>query len=82
MDNALEARIKKMVSDCTAVPEKEILLSHRLFDDLGMDSVSAMELIGMLDEELEMELAIEETVEIRTVQHVFDIASRHVDHAP
>ncbi len=77
----LEDQIKRMVSECSAVPVAEIKLSHGLFDDLGMDSVSAMELIGMLDEELELEIEIEESVDIKTVQQVFDLATKHLNHA-
>ncbi len=73
-DSPLEQQIKQMVSECSAVLPKDIKLEHDLFTDLGMDSVSAMELIGMLDEAFELEIEIEESVGIRTVQQVMALA--------
>jgi len=77
----LQVTICKMVSNCSAVPADEIKMTHNLFNDLGMDSVSAMELIGLLDEELDLEIQFEETAEIQTVQEIVDLASRHLANA-
>ncbi|MDP6943433.1 MAG: acyl carrier protein [Myxococcota bacterium] len=79
--DTLEYRILQMVSDCSAVPPKNIELDHHLFVDLGMDSVSAMELIGMLDEEFDLAIEIEETVDIKTVRQVLELALARTGHA-
>lgn len=77
----LEPTICQMVSQCSAVPAEEIKLEHNLFKDLGMDSVSAMELIGLMDEELDLEIQFEESAEIQTVQEIVDLARKHLDRA-
>jgi len=75
----LEQQIKEMICECSAVPPEQIELEHNLFTDLGMDSVSAMELIGLLDETFELEIEIEDSVGIKTVQQVVDLARAHVE---
>ena len=55
IDN-LEQTIRAIITELTAVPEDEIGLEDRLREDLGMDSVSSMELISMLSEELDCDV--------------------------
>ncbi|MFT7518270.1 MAG: acyl carrier protein [Kiritimatiellia bacterium] len=75
----LEMRIKTMVSECSAVPAADIELEHDLYLDLGMDSVSSMELIGLLDEQLRLEIEIEESVGIKTVQQILDLVKKQLE---
>jgi len=80
-NNALEERILKIIFEVSAVAPEEIGIDDDLFVDLGMDSVSAMELIGMLDEAFELEIEIEEAMNVRTVRQVFEMARRHLANA-
>ena len=58
----LNGVIKKIIGDLTAIVPSEIQNSDRLREDLGMDSVSSMELISMLSEELDIEVELEEAM--------------------
>lgn len=41
--------------------------THRLREDLGMDSLSSLELLSTLGEKLHLDLQIEDAMDIRTV---------------
>lgn len=75
----IRPRILTIISDLTAIAAADISVSDSLSADLGMDSVTSMELIGMLDEELGIEVEMEETQHITTVGQVIELAQRHLD---
>lgn len=78
---ALEGRVRQMIFELTAVDPDEIGLDDHLFLDLGMDSVSAMELVGMLDESFDLEIEIEQAMQVRTVREIVDLATEHLEGA-
>ena len=74
---SIENKVLEMIFEVTAVPVQEIKPEHRLREDLGMDSVRAMELVSMLDEELGVEVELEEAMAVQTVEDMFTMARRH-----
>lgn len=77
----LQSRVYRMIHDLTAVPVDQIHPTDHLIADLGMDSVAQMELIGMFQEELSIEVDLEDTFAVQTVQQVIDLAQRCLDRA-
>ncbi len=75
----LEKGIIEIICELTAIPTEDIKVTDSLSGDLGMDSVTSMELIGMLDERYGIEVEMEETRDIKTVQQVFDLAKKHLN---
>jgi len=73
----IEDRVRQMIHEVTAIGIDKIELHHRLRDDLGMDSVRAMELISVLDEELDVEVDLDEALAVETVAQVVDLARRY-----
>jgi acyl carrier protein len=74
--SALEI-VKRYLSEQFEVPAADIKPKVHLFDDLGLDSVDALDLLGMLDKELSIPIIEEEVQKIRTVQDVVDYLIRH-----
>jgi acyl carrier protein len=74
---SVEDRVRKMIHDVTAIPVDQILMEQRLREDLGMDSVRAMELVSVLDEEMGVEVELDEALAVNTVQAVVDLARRY-----
>jgi acyl carrier protein len=74
--SALEI-VKRYLSEQFEVPAADIRPEVHLFDDLGLDSVDALDLLGMLDKELSIPIIEEEVQKIRTVQDVVDYLIRH-----
>ncbi|GMV42138.1 MAG: hypothetical protein AMXMBFR64_38540 [Myxococcales bacterium] len=72
--SALDERVLRIVSELTAVPLAEIRPEHELRADLGMDSVSSMELLSMFAEELDVDVELEEAIQVRTVAALLEMA--------
>ena len=79
---SLETRIIQMISQLSAVRPSEIKLEDRLREDLGLDSVCSMELISMLAEELDLDVALEEAMAVTTVSGAVEMARRHLQARP
>lgn len=60
-------KIKKLIVDELAVDENEVLLESRLVEDLGADSIDAVELIMTVEDEFAMEISDEVLQNIKTV---------------
>lgn len=73
------ARVLQILSDVSAVPPDEIRDGDLLAGDLGMDSVALMELLGMLDEELGLEVELEAAQEIQDVGTVLRMVDEAFD---
>ncbi len=81
IDAASHDRIFRILSDLSAVPPQEIKVDDRLREDLGLDSVSSMELVSMLSEEFGIDIELEEAVQITTVSALLALADRRIAHA-
>ena len=60
-------RIKQMIIDELNVPEEKITLEARLSEDLGADSIDAVELIMNIEDEFDIQVSDEEAQNIKTV---------------
>jgi acyl carrier protein len=58
------------------IPENKIVMEALLKDDLGLDSIDALDMIGMLEARLNMEIEGEELKHIRTVGDVVEFISK------
>lgn len=73
--NQLHQRVIQVIASLATVPVQEIRPEDRLREDLGMDSITSMELVSALAEELSLEIEVEEAIEITTVRQVMEMAS-------
>jgi acyl carrier protein len=70
----VEERVVHMIAQLSTVRQSAIRKEDRLREDLGLDSVSSMELISMLAEELDVEVALEEAMAVTTVGGAVELA--------
>lgn len=75
-----EARINRILSELTAIPSDRIRQADRLREDLGMDSVSRMELVSMLAEEFDIDIELEEAVAVEDVGSIYVLAQQRLGH--
>ncbi|MCL2075066.1 MAG: acyl carrier protein [Betaproteobacteria bacterium] len=61
------ARVKKVVVEQLGVDEKDVKDDSSFIDDLGADSLDAVELVMAFEEEFECEIPDEEAEKITTV---------------
>ncbi len=60
-------RIKEMIVEELNVPEEKITLEARLAEDLGADSIDAVELIMNIEDEFNVQVSDEDAQGIKTV---------------
>ncbi len=60
-------RIKAMIKEELNVPEEKITMEAKLSEDLGADSIDAVELIMNIEDEFEIQVSDEEAQNIKTV---------------
>lgn len=77
MSQAIEERVKNIISDQLGVAEEEVKLESKFIEDLGADSLDIVELIMAMEEEFETEIPDEEAEKIRTVSDVIQYLKSH-----
>ncbi|RME28797.1 MAG: acyl carrier protein [Deltaproteobacteria bacterium] len=76
-----EARILHILSQLTTLPPERIRPQDRLVEDLGLDSVTRLELISMLVEEFDMDVELEDAVAVDDVAGIFAMAHERLGDA-
>ena len=79
MTESVDDRILLLISQLTTMEADELEPAHRLREDLGMDSVSSMELLSMLAEEFDLDIEMEEAIDVQTVGGILEMAHRHLN---
>jgi acyl carrier protein len=64
--------VKKYFTDTFEIPGNKINLNANLFEDLELDSIDALDMVGMLEAEMNIETDEKELKKILTVQNVVD----------
>ncbi len=78
-DAKWEKRMMQLIAEVSVKKAEEIRPEHRLREDLGMDSVCSLELISMLAEEFDLDIAVEEAAQVSTVSGAIAMARRHLE---
>ena len=73
----IEQRVKKIVAEQLGVKEDEVVNTASFVEDLGSDSLDAVELVMALEEEFDIEIPDEEAEKITTVQSAIDYVKAH-----
>lgn len=60
-------KIKKIILDELDVPEEKVTMDANLVDDLGADSLDAIELVMEIEEEFSIEVKNEDFDSIKTI---------------
>jgi len=70
-------RVRKLIAEELDVDIAEVTLEANLDDDLGADSLDAVELIMAIEDEFEMEVSDEEAQKFKTVKQIVDYIESH-----
>lgn len=60
------------------IPSEELHREANLFEDLGLDSIDALDLVAKMEAELKISIIEEELKEIRTIQDVVNYILLHL----
>ena len=70
-------KIKEIMVDTLSCDEEKISLDSRLNEDLGIDSLDAVELVMALEEAYDIKIPDDELPNIKTVQNIIDCVARY-----
>lgn len=60
-------RVKEMIVEALNVPAEKVTLESRLAEDLGADSIDAVELIMNIEDEFNIQVSDEQAQSVKTV---------------
>lgn len=66
----VEERVKKVVAEQLGVNEADVKLESDFHDDLGADSLDAVELVMAVETEFEIDVPDEDAEKLKTVQQI------------
>lgn len=72
----LQQTIFQILHELTSIPTTKFKLDDNLRTDINLDSVSSMELLGMMDEELGIEIDLYEVRNVRTIRDILELAQQ------
>jgi acyl carrier protein len=74
----LEREIKSLVADIIEVQADQIDPDANLVEDLGMDSMMALEILAAIEKKYKIKIPEEELPKITTVNRAIELARKHV----
>jgi acyl carrier protein len=77
----LTERIRQILTTRLGMPPAEVTTEARLVDDLGMDSLDAVELAIAIERQFKVEIGDDQVVKLRTVADIVTLV-RQLQEAP
>jgi acyl carrier protein len=74
--NNLEEEIRGIIADIVEVEPQNITLDAKLVEDLGMDSIKAVEIIVAIEQKYKIRIREEEIPKIATLRQAVELAKR------
>ena len=72
----LKEEIKKIVSEVSEVPQEQLKEDARFVEDLGIDSMMALEIVANIEKKYKVVIPEEEIPKIRSLKDVYDIMEK------
>lgn len=69
-------RIKVLIENEMNIPAESVTLESKIAEDLGADSIDAIELIMGIEEEFDIEISDDEAMAIKTVGDLVDVINK------
>ncbi|MDL2292458.1 acyl carrier protein [Acholeplasma sp. OttesenSCG-928-E16] len=71
-------KVKKIIANELNVPEEKITLEASLVDDLGADSIDAVEVIMAIEDEFDIEISDEAMKDVKTIGDMVNFIEKNV----
>jgi len=72
----LKEEIKKIVSEVSEVPQEQLKEDARFVEDLGIDSMMALEIVANIEKKYKVVIPEEEIPKIRSLKDVYNIMEK------
>ena len=77
-EDEIYMRVRQYLIQEFEIREERIALEADLFDDLGLDSIDALDWFAKMETEIDLPIVEEDLKKIRTVQDVVDYVLRNL----
>lgn len=74
----IEKEIRTMIADMAEMDEEEITGELRLVEDLGFDSMKALELLARLEKQYKIRIAEEELPNLTSQNQIVELVKRYL----
>lgn len=74
----IQSRVNKTISDQLMIKEDEFTAESKFKEDLGSDSLDAVELAMAIEEEFDIKIEYSEIESTQTVQELYDLVDSEV----
>ena len=72
----IKEEVKELVSNITEIPEEELKEDAKFVEDLGIDSMMALEIVASIEKKYKLVIPEEEIPEISSLQSVYDLLEK------
>jgi acyl carrier protein len=69
----VKKEVKKLVSEITEIPEAQLKDEARFTEDLGVDSMMALEIVASIEKKYKLVIPEEKIPTVRSLQNVYDL---------
>jgi acyl carrier protein len=76
--STLDQEVKKLIADIIEMDPNEINVDASLVEDLGMDSMMALEILAAMEKKFKIRIPEEDLPKITTVNHAITVAKKYV----
>ena len=72
----IKKEVKKKVSEITEVPEEKLTEEARFVEDLGVDSMMALEIVASIEKKYKVTVPEEDIPKMRSLKDVYELLQR------
>ena len=72
----VKQEVKKMISEISEIPEADFKEESLFFEDLGIDSMMALEIVAQIEKKYKVVIPEEEIPTIRSLQKVLELLGK------
>ena len=76
MPNNLEEEVKKLIADITEVPVEKLTLDADFFNDLGIDSLKAIEIVAAFEKKYRIIIPEKDIPNIRNLRQITEYTKK------
>lgn len=69
----IKLEVRKLVSDITEIPEKNLKEDAKFVEDLGIDSMMALEIVASLEKKYKITIPEDQIPNVRSLKNVYEM---------
>ena len=75
---SVKKKAKKIISEIAEIPESELKDDARFIEDLGIDSMMALEMVAAIEKKFKITVPEEEIPNIHSLNSIYDILEKNL----